>query len=513
MLEKEQLEQQLIDSIQNETPIKIRNNSEQTIFNHIRNFAIQGREYSRSGYVLSILKKNSSLEEPRIQKKIYQKLVACGELTNDYPTEVSKSKIPIRFKKSIFDEIRNLPSVDDANILDLSSLQTYTIDNETTKDRDDAFSIDDNVIWIHITDVSSIIQKDSEVDKEAFNRGATLYMPEGTIPMLPRSISEQIGSLNPNQAKKCLSLKLTVGEEGQIINSSFHKTLVKNNRALSYKEADTILTDQTHPLNYTLKKIRKTTEWCRTQRYNSGAFELLTRDEIRVTTDVSGKITVQIANRDSDSNLLIAELMITYNWQIADFLKNHNVPASYKVQKSPNTDELNRIPNTVVGNHMISRVLRPAMYSRSAGWHFGLGLNAYVQATSPLRRYSDLCIQRQITHYMETKNNSYSEDEISNVCHSVDTQVKNLSSIERSRTRYWFLKYLNERYLSQNDVLMEAIALENSSDNRTFFQLARYPYKGKCIFNEPVIAGETVTVKLLGIDLWERTTQFSHVKQ
>ena len=105
------------------------------------------------------------------------------------------------------------------------------------------------------------------------------------------------------------------------------------------------------------------------------------------------------------------------------------------------------------------------------------------------------------------------EDEISNICHSVDTQVKNLSSIERSRTRYWFLKYLNERYLSQNDVLMEAIALENSSDNRTFFQLARYPYKGKCIFNEPVIAGEAVTVKLLGIDLWERTTQFSHVKQ
>ena len=89
---------------------------------------------------------------------------------------------------------------------------------------------------------------------------------------------------------------------------------LENNASLksrAYKEADTILTDQTHPLNYTLKKIRKTTEWCRTQRYNSGAFELLTRDEIRVTTDVSGKITVQIANRDSDSNLLIAELMIT----------------------------------------------------------------------------------------------------------------------------------------------------------------------------------------------------------
>ena len=513
MIEKEQIEQQLLDSIHNETTVTPQNELESTIFNHIKNFAILGREYSRSGYVASMLKKNKSFHGSQIQKQLFHKLVTCGELSLDYPIELAKSNISIRFKKHIFDEIKKMPPRNNKNLLDLTDLETYTIDNESTKDRDDAFSLSEDIIWIHITDVSSLIEKDSILDKEAFNRSSTLYLPEGTIPMLPISISEEIGSINVNEPKKCLSLKLTTNQDGEIIDSSFHQTLIKSNKSISYKESDLILSDKTHELYCSMKKIQKTTEWTRQQRYESGAFELLTRDEMRVNPNISEQVSVEVVKRDSPSSLLIAELMITYNCKIAEFLKNHQIPASYKTQKSPDTDELNNLPKGILGNYMIGRILQPSIRSRSADWHFGLGVNVYTQASSPLRRYSDLCIQRQIINYIETGNISYSEDEISAICHSVDTQMRNLSQIEKTRTRYWFLKYLQESYIEKDNTIMEAVSLEDGSDRRTAFQLNNYPYRNKCIFTHKIKAGQKVTVKLSGVDLWEKTAQFTYLQQ
>jgi exoribonuclease-2 len=233
---------------------------------------------------------------------------------------------------------------------------------------------------------------------------------------------------------------------------------------------------------------------------------------MKIRSTISGEVFIEVVERDSLSNLLISELMITYNCKVAEFLKNHKIPGSYKVQKSPDFNGFDKIPDTILDNFKVGKFLRPALYSRSPGWHFGLGVNAYTQASSPLRRYSDLCIQRQLIQFIDNGNHVYSEDEISSICHSVEAQKKNLSLIEKSRTRYWFLKYLKDNYLSHNKTIMEAIALEDGSDNRTAFELIKYPHRGKCIFNNEIKAGQIVSINLSGIDLWERSAQFSYVK-
>lgn len=510
--QKKETEQKILDFIEHEKIEYPLNESESEILNHIKNFATQGREYIRSGYVVDLFKKNNPLKETQLQKQLFQKLVKLGSLTDDYPLEVVKSKIPKKFKKLTLAEVRNLSPDYNEHLLDLSNLKTYTIDDANTKDKDDAFSLDETTLWIHITDLTNIVKINSELDKEAFNRTSSLYMPDGIIPMLPMGISEQIGSLNKNKLRQCISLKLTTNENCEVINTSFHRTLIKSDKSISYKEAEFILDDKTHSLHQVLTKIQKITNFCRKERHDSGAFELLNRKDMKIRSSISGGVFIEVIERDTLSNLLISELMITYNCKVAEFLKTHNIPASYKVQKSPDFNGFDKVPDTILDNFKVGKFLRPAVYSRSPGWHFGLGVNAYTQASSPLRRYSDLCIQRQLIQFINNGNHVYSEDEISSICHSVESQKKSLSLIEKSRTRYWFLKYLKDNYLSNNKIIMEAIVLEDGSDNRTAFELTKYPYRGKCIFNNEIKAGQIVSVKLSGIDLWERSAQFSYVK-
>ena len=510
--QKKQTEQKILDFIENEEIEYPLNESESEILNHIRNFATQGREYPRSGYVVSLFNKNNPIKETQLQKQLFQKLVKSGSLTDDYPLEVAKSKIPKKFNKLTLTEVENLNPAYTKHTLDLSNIETYTIDDANTKDKDDAFSLDENTLWIHITDLTNIVKINSALDKEAFNRTSSLYMPDGIIPMLPRGVSEQIGSLNKNELRQCISLKLTTHKNGEIINTSFHRTLIKSDKSISYKEAESILEDKTHSLHKVFTKIQEITKLGRKKRHDSGAFELLNRKDMKIRSSISGEVFIEVLERDSLSNLLISELMITYNCKVAEFLKSHKIPASYKIQKSPDFNELDKIPDSILENFKVGRYLRPALYSRSPGWHFGLGVNAYTQASSPLRRYSDLCIQRQLIQFIDNGNHVYSEDEISSICHSVEAQKKKLSLIEKSRTRYWFLKYLKDTYLSRNKPIMEAVALEDGSDNRTPFELIKYPYRGKCIFNNEIKAGQIVSVKLSGIDLWERSAQFSYVK-
>jgi len=508
---RNQTEQKIVTSIQNGDPIGPLNELETEIFLHIKKFALQGRQYNRSAYVLSIFDKTNSIKEAELQKIIFQNLTKSGSLSEDYPSEVVQSKIPTRFHNSIFSEIRNLAPID-TYAIDLSNMDTYTIDDETTKDIDDAFSLDGDTAWIHITDIANIVPKNSALDQEAFNRSSTLYMPEGIIPMLPRAISEKIGSIKPNEPRQCLSLKLKTNSHGEILDATFHTTLIKSNKSINYKEANHILENPKHSLHNVFSKIQKITESCRKTRYQKGSFELFNRNELKIKIALSGKVSIEVIKSGSPSNDLIAELMITYNCQVAEFLKSHNAPAAYRIQKSPDPDKLNQIPDTLVGNYMAIKLLRPSVYSRSPGWHFGLGVGGYTQASSPLRRYSDLCIQRQMIHFIKTGESQYSETEIMSICHSVETQKKNLSRIEKSRNRYWFLKYLKENYILNKKPALEAIALEDGSDTRTSFELIKYPYRGKCIFNHTIKSGQIINITLSGVDLWERKAQFSYLE-
>ena len=134
---------------------------------------------------------------------------------------------------------------------DLTHLPTYTIDDENTLDRDDAFSIDEDNhhIWIHITAVASTVDSGSIFDLEAKSRMCSVYLPELTIPMLPRPISENTSTLQPRSRRLCLSLRLDLDEKSNLIRHSFVKTAIETNESLTYNEADNIFNKPTEKLH------------------------------------------------------------------------------------------------------------------------------------------------------------------------------------------------------------------------------------------------------------------------
>ena len=192
--------------------------------------------------MLGILKRYTSGNTDQLQRSTFNQLVVLGILSEDTPMELERSEIPVEFHESTLAEARAL-KISEVSTIDLTDIPTFTIDDEETLDRDDAFSEKNGVVWVHITDVSNLISQESAIEREANQRTSTLYLPDRKIPMLPTRISEEIGSLNPKAKRICLSLKLEYGLGGNITRWSFHRTLIQSNQALTYLEADSILMD------------------------------------------------------------------------------------------------------------------------------------------------------------------------------------------------------------------------------------------------------------------------------
>ena len=148
---------------------------------------------------------------------IFELLVKNKILDKNLPVELYQAEIPIRFSPKIHKITESITTQNSDDYEDLTNLETYTIDDESTKDRDDAFSFQQNFLWIHITDLTNLFDKNSEIDLEAFNRSRSIYLPEFTIPMLPPKISQEVGSINPNQPQKCISLQLEINAQTRFL--------------------------------------------------------------------------------------------------------------------------------------------------------------------------------------------------------------------------------------------------------------------------------------------------------
>ena len=163
------------------------------------------------------------------------------------------------------------------------------------------------------------------------------------------------------------------------------------------------------------------------------------------------------------------------------------------------------------------RRLRRAEVSTVPRAHSGLGLPVYVHATSPLRRYPDLILQRQIGHFLSTGEPLYSTEEVASVAQRAEVQLPELSRIEEQRRRYWFLRFLKQRLEGDRDAdeetLFDAVVLDNPARRPALLELADYPFRFRAELPASFVLGGTVTLKLHGVDLWRRTGQFVHVRE
>ena len=325
---------------------------------------------------------------------------------------------------------------------DLRELPLVTIDGEDARDFDDAVYCEDVrggwQLVVAIADVATYVGQDSALDKEAQNRGTSVYFPNRVLPMLPEALSNGLCSLNPKVDRLCLVCEMRVSPQGKVTRARFFEGVMCSAARLTYTKVAAYLANPNAghdaevvavgPQLTQLHAVFKALLGARTQR---GALDF-DAPELKVRFDTAGKIAALVESTRNDAHRLIEECMIAANVEAARFLKKHRMPTLYRVHGSPEHDrletlrqflrgfgiqlptdrdvtpqDLSAVLKQAIGGeeaHLIQTVvvrsMPQAVYQPENVGHFGLALPEYAHFTSPIRRYPDLMVHRGIRHIL-----------------------------------------------------------------------------------------------------------------
>ncbi len=509
---------------------------QQMLMDSIRSYVVFGDDYTRSALVKTLLNKMER-KTGNLQRLAFNVLVSCGELDPDEPLELMREDIAEAFSADALaaaESVEESELLSDPNRVDLTALQTFTIDDSDTQDRDDALSLEliqpeDGCqrkyrIGVHITDAGALIPQGSALDEEANRRMASLYIPDRKIPMLPTAISHDKGSLEAGRRRAALSLLADISADGEILRSEVKPSVIISNAALSYDEADNAISDARHDNHDLLANLHSLAQALKRRREDAGAVNI-DRPELLIKVISPNDVQVKVIERASPARQMVAECMVLCNSLLASFCRDHDIPASYRSQSAPDFTDLGAglPPGVDVGDgalrqYLMMRRFAPAETRTSPAPHGGLGVSAYIQATSPLRRYPDMVMQRQIAHYLTAGEPLYGEEEISSVAARADVQLRAMSKLEDERRRYWLLKFFKLRLehapkadeSAESSSIYNAIVLENQPRRSAMLELADYPFRARVRLPDAVNPGDTVTLRLHSIDLWEKRANFIH---
>ena len=341
---------------------------------------------------------------------------------------------------------------------DLTSLSLMTIDGQSTLDFDDALSIekiDDQFrLGIHIVDVAHFVRKGDAIDQEALSRGSSIYMPDQKISMLPASLAEGACSLRAGELRPAISTMVNLSPSLEIIDYEIVPSLINIKHQLTYYDVN-MAADQ----DPDVMVLRDIAEKFRKKRMDAGAVQI-TVPEINIWLAEDGNISVNKINRESPGRMLVAELMILGNWLSAKYLAENKVSAVFRSQPGPRERLYKGEGGTLFQNWMQRRFLSRFVLANRPDPHSGLGLDAYVTATSPIRKYFDLITQRQIRAVLGLEQ-PYAPEEIDRVIQLLELPMANVARIQFNRHRYWLLKYL-EQHIGRKE---EAIVLSKRRNN------------------------------------------------
>lgn len=356
-----------------------------------------------------------------------------------------KHRPAIEFDDAVTAELEQLlNAIRHDDRLDCRQMPTCTIDDAATKDRDDAISCqrepDGNyTVGIHITDVAALLPPTSVTYRAAKERATSIYLPEGTIPMLPKLLSEQAGSLNPDAERNALSVLLTVSPDGKVLASKVARTIIVSRAKFSYDEVDLALTqailpEAMQPFNlHTLAAVAAAHEQERLKR-GASTFH---RPDVNVRVAATGEISIVPYDERSPGRALIAELMVITNGALAAFASKNKLPIAFRGQAALEAAEEDK--------DSMFPVVAPSVTRATPSPHTSLGMPSYTQATSPLRRFLDLLTQQQLSHFLTTGKTLYSEPQIAAAIEAVEPPLSKAQLLQRESKRYWLLVALQQR--------------------------------------------------------------------
>jgi exoribonuclease-2 len=321
-------------------------------------------------------------------------------------------------------------------------------------------------LGIHIVDVGNFIKKGDGIDKEAQARGSSIYMPDHKISMLPSSLAEGLCSLKANEIRPAISTMVNILPSGEISDYEIFASLIKVDQQLTYYDVNVVVEQKKEMI-----VLRDIAEKFRIRRWEAGAVQI-TVPEINVWVNDASEVTVNKINRESPSRMLVSELMIMANWLMAKFLAKHNMPAIFRSQPEPRERLYRGNQGSLFQNWMQRKLINRFILNHDSAWHSGLGLEAYVTATSPIRKYFDLVTQRQIRAVLGLEQ-AYTGEEIDKIIQSLEIPMSQVGRLQFSRQRYWLLKHL-EKHIGDKG---EAIVLYKK---RNSYQILLPEYMIEC---------------------------------
>jgi len=353
-----------------------------------------------------------------------------------------KHDLPFEFPRDVQTQARKLPKrVTDRDLggdrEDLRALPLVTIDGEDARDFDDAVCCErvgrGFKLWVAIADVSHYVQPGAPLDREAYNRGNSVYFPRRVIPMLPEELSNGLCSLNPEVDRLCMVCEMDIAGTGSIKKYRFYPAVMHSKARLTYNQVwDWLSEPKEMPAGRAwvlphLQNLHALFKVLLKARAARGAIDFETT-ETKMVFDDQGKIERIVPSVRNDAHRLIEECMLAANVCASEYLKKRKHPALYRVHEGPTPEKLKALqeflaefgffltgaddphakdyadllakikgrPDEQLLQTVLLRSLRQAVYSPENVGHFGLAYEAYTHFTSPIRRYPDLLVHRAI---------------------------------------------------------------------------------------------------------------------
>ena len=334
-------------------------------------------------------------------------------------------------------------------------VQGFTIDGPASRDLDDAIWIEMTkegaIVSVHIADVSEMVQVGSAIDKVALARTQTSYFGWGNDPMIPHALSENLLSLWSGRKRPTLTVKITLNENAEIVETEIFESWLKSKKKLSYEEADAIAQDPDASFHHMFKHYQSWAEKLSQQREARGAFGgLLSKTGVLFNED--GNVVTQ--DKFFHSQIIIQEFMILANRAVAQWFADHDILALYRNHTAraiaPERDELMNtlltLGNTELIRQRLQNWLNRATYDPTLIGHFALNLPAYCHFTSPIRRLPDLINHRIIKAKLHGKRHPYKRFELEQLCQYIQTvaiqQEEAIAAFHKERTQRQFSRQL-----------------------------------------------------------------------
>ena len=371
---------------------------------------------------------------------------------------IEEFDIPFEWCKSINDEIKNLHVPNDNNRKDFSDIPFVTIDGFDAKDFDDAVFCEKNQnnfrLMVAIADVASVVKINSEIDREAFKRGTSIYFPNKVIPMLHENISNDLCSLVPDKKRNVLICEIIFDSNTEISSYDFFESTIKSFRRFTYDEINRNIEIDNTDVNKSIESLKILTSKLLKKRIKRKALEIESSEPI-INIDEFGKLIEIKKQKRLFAHQMIEESMIAANICAANFMNKHYGFGVYRIHEEPDFIKLeslakffslkgllansmndpitsinsfvrhsNKSEDMKIFNTLILQSLKRAKYSSKEIGHFGLQLEKYSHFTSPIRRYPDLIVHRMIKDILN-KSKKIRLDE------TFEENLEELSSLER----------------------------------------------------------------------------------